>query len=108
MTPTSGTKISMFEKVGWMRLLIRTSTFIPEFRNLCRARLLLYITYILLRCTHLGCDWLSMRSTVAGVTFMNGFAPYAMQAPPLKRRTRKRFTEIDYNFHSSIDSALAT
>ncbi len=36
----------------------------------------------------LGCDWLSTRSAVAGATFMNEFAPYAMQAPPLKRRTR--------------------
>ena len=27
---------------------------------------------------------------------MNEFAPYAMQASPLKRRTRQRFTEFDY------------
>ncbi len=38
-----------------------------------------------------------MRSAVAGATFMNEFVLYAMQAPPLKRRTRQRFTEFDYN-----------
>ncbi len=46
---------------------------------------------------HLGRDWLSMRSAVTGVTFMNEFALYAMQAPPLRRRTHQRFTEIDYS-----------
>ena len=61
--------------------------------SLSQARLLLYI---LLRCTHLGRDWLSMRSAVPGVTFMNEFAPYVMQGPPLKRRTCQRFTEFDY------------
>ena len=45
----------------------------------------------------MGRDWLSTRSAVAGATFMNEFAPYAIQAPPLKRRTRQRFTEIDYS-----------
>ena len=28
---------------------------------------------------------------------MNEFGPYAMQAPPLKRHTRQRFIEFDYN-----------
>ena len=28
---------------------------------------------------------------------MNEFVPYTMQAPPLKRRTRQRFTEFDYS-----------
>ncbi len=51
---------------------------------------------ILLRCTHLGHDWLSTQSAVAGAPFMNEFAPYAMQASPPKRRTRQRFTEF-YN-----------
>ncbi len=46
---------------------------------------------------HLGRDWLSMRSAVAGETFMNEFAPYAMQVLPLNRRTRQRFTEFDYS-----------
>ena len=52
---------------------------------------------ILLRCTHLGRDWLLTRSAVAGATFMNEFAPYAMQAPPFNRRTGQRFTEFDYS-----------
>ena len=34
-----------------------------------------------------------------GGDFMNEFAPYAMQAPLLKRRTHQRFTEVDYSFH---------
>ncbi len=67
--------------------------------NLWRARLLLH-------CTHLGRDWLSTQSAVAGVTFMNEFAPYAMQAPPLKRRTRQRFTEFDYSWYYAEESAL--
>ncbi len=46
---------------------------------------------------HLGRDWLSTGSAVAGATFMNEFAPYAMQAQPLKRRTHQRFTEFDYS-----------
>ncbi len=29
---------------------------------------------------------------------MNDFVPYAIQAPPLKRHTRQRFTEFDYSF----------
>ncbi len=61
-----------------------------------RARILLYIAYFT-ACTHLGRDWLSTRPAVAGGTFMNEFKPYAMQAPPLKRRTRQRFTEFDYS-----------
>ena len=56
-----------------------------------------FTSHILLRCTHLGHYWLSMRSVVAGATFMNESAPYMMQAPPLKRRTCQRFTEIDYS-----------
>ncbi len=36
-------------------------------------------------------------TAVAGETFMNEFAPYVMEAPPLKRRTRQRFTEFNYN-----------
>ena len=35
---------------------------------------------------------------------MNEFAPYVMQAPALKRRTRQRFTEFDYR--SDITSNL--
>ena len=38
------------------------------------------------------------RSSVAGATFMNEFAPYATQAPPLMRRTRQRFTGIYYRW----------
>ncbi len=49
-----------------------------------------------MRCTHLSHDWLSTRSAVAGATFVNEFVPNAMQAPPLKRRTRQRFTEFDF------------
>ena len=56
---------------------------------------------ILLRCINLyailGRDWLSTRSAVAGAPFMNEFAAYTIQALPLKRRTRQRFTEFDYN-----------
>ncbi len=52
---------------------------------------------------HLGRDWLSTQSAVAGVTFMNEFAPYAMQALPLKRRTRQTLTEFDYNRFASFD-----
>ena len=33
---------------------------------------------------------------------MNEFAPYAMQAPPFKRRTRQRFIEFDYSLLESI------
>ena len=33
---------------------------------------------------HLGCDWLSMRSAVAGGTFMNEFAPYPMHPIPVR------------------------
>ena len=54
-------------------------------------------SHILLHCTHLGRDWLSTRSAVAGVTFMNAFMPYVMQAPPLKRHTSQRFTEFGYS-----------
>ena len=65
---------------------------IPEF-NKCDF----YSTsYILLCCMHLGRDWLSTRSAVHGATFLNEFAPYTMQAPPLKRPTQQRFTEFDY------------
>ncbi len=46
---------------------------------------------------HLGRDGLSTQSAVAGATFMNKFAPYAMQAPPLKRRTHQWFTEFDFS-----------
>ena len=49
---------------------------------------------ILLCCMHLGHDWLSTRSAVAGATFINEFALYAMHALPLKRRIRQRFTEF--------------
>ncbi len=56
---------------------------------------------ILLRCRHWGQDWLSTLSAVAGATFMNEFAPYAMQAPPLKRCTRQRFTEFDYSYNQN-------
>ncbi len=52
---------------------------------------------MLLRRTHLGRDWLSTRFAVAGATFKNELAPYMMQASPLKRRTRQRFTEFDYS-----------
>ncbi len=44
----------------------------------------------------LGRDWLSTRFAVAGATFMNEFAQYAMQALPLKRHTRQRVTEFDF------------
>ena len=37
---------------------------------------------------------------------MNEFAPYAMQAPPLKRRTRQRFTEIDNSSNFVYDILL--
>ncbi len=60
---------------------------------------------ILLRCTHLGRDWLSTRSAVTGATFMNEFAPYAMQAPPLKRRTRQRFTWLLYTEESDTNKS---
>ncbi len=43
-----------------------------------------------------------MRPAVARATFINEFAPYAMQAPPLKRRTRQRFTEIDCSSLESV------
>ncbi len=43
----------------------------------------------------MGRDWLSTRPADAGVTFMSEFAPYAMQALPLKTHTRQRFTEFD-------------
>ncbi len=33
---------------------------------------------------------------------MNEFAPYGMQAPPLKRHTRQRFTEFDYGIKSDV------
>ena len=54
---------------------------------------------------HLGRDWLSTGS-VAGTTFMNEFLPYAMQAPPLKRRTRQKFTEFDYSMSSHLRDQL--
>ncbi len=50
----------------------------------------------------MGRDWLWTWSAVAGATFMNEIAPYAMQAPPLKRRTRQRFTEFDYSVNVCI------
>ncbi len=46
----------------------------------------------------MGRDWLPMRSAVDGASIMNEFAPYAMQAPPVKRRTRQRFAK----FYNSI------
>ena len=51
---------------------------------------------------HLGCDWLSTRSAVAEAIFMNEFALYAMQAPPLNSHTRQGFTEIDYSSISEM------
>ena len=67
---------------------------IPEFsKSFTSATFTLH--RILVHCTHLGLDWLSTQSAAAaGATFMNEFAPFAMQAPPLKRRTRQRFTEF--------------
>ncbi len=50
--------------------------------NLWRARLLPYIAFF--TALHaLGSHWLLTRSAVAGATFMNEFAPYAIQALPL-------------------------
>ena len=43
----------------------------------------------------LGRGCLPTPLSIAGVTFMNEFAPYAMQAPPLKKSTHQRFTVID-------------
>ena len=73
-----------------------TAPYVIKFsKPVTSATFILYIAYF--TALHaLGRDWLSMRSAVAGATFMNEFAPYAMQAPPFKRRTRQRFTEIDY------------
>ncbi len=58
----------------------------------------------------MGRDRLSMRSSVAGAIFMNEFTLYEMQALPLMRRTRQRFTEIDFHdpgmlvlLHSPVD-----
>ena len=47
----------------------------------------------------LGRDLLLRRSSVAGATFMNEFAPHAMQAPPLMRHTHQKFTGNDYRIH---------
>ena len=73
----------------FLLLFCKAISTIPEFSKPLTS-VTFTLSRILLHCTHLGCDWPSMRSA-----FMNEFTPYAMQAPPLKRHTHQRFREFD-------------